>query len=89
MVCRRPYRLVRRRHIAAGLGGVHGSGLGPITSGFGYRVHPILRYARFHAGIDFGAPWGSPIVAAADGQVVGAGYAGGYGRQVRIVHAGG
>jgi murein DD-endopeptidase MepM/ murein hydrolase activator NlpD len=62
---------------------------GRITSGFGYRVHPILRYARFHAGIDFGAPWGSPIVAAADGQVVGAGYAGGYGRQVRIVHAGG
>jgi murein DD-endopeptidase MepM/ murein hydrolase activator NlpD len=62
---------------------------GRITSGFGYRVHPILRYARFHAGIDFGAPWGSPIVAAADGQVVGAGYAGGYGRQVRIVHSGG
>ena len=62
---------------------------GRITSGFGYRVHPILRYGRFHAGIDFGAPWGSPIVAAADGQVVGAGYAGGYGRQVRIVHEGG
>jgi murein DD-endopeptidase MepM/ murein hydrolase activator NlpD len=62
---------------------------GRITSGFGYRVHPILRYSRFHAGIDFGAPWGSPIVAAADGQVVGAGYAGGYGRQVRIVHEGG
>ena len=50
---------------------------GRITSGFGYRVHPILRYGRFHAGIDFGAPYGSPIVAAADGQVVGAGYRGG------------
>ena len=62
---------------------------GRITSGFGNRVHPLLRYSRFHAGIDFGAPWGSPIVAAADGQVVGAGYAGGYGRQVRIVHEGG
>jgi len=62
---------------------------GRITSGFGYRVHPILRYARLHAGIDFGAPWGSPIVAAADGQVVGAGYTGGYGRQVRIMHSGG
>ena len=62
---------------------------GRITSSFGYRVHPILRYARLHAGIDIGAPWGSPIVAAADGQIVGAGYAGGYGRQVRIVHSGG
>ena len=42
-----------------------------------------------HKGIDFGAGWGSPIVAAADGQVVRAGWAGGYGRQVRIAHAGG
>ena len=38
---------------------------------------------------DFGAGWGSPIVAAADGQIVGASWAGGYGRQVRIVHDGG
>ena len=52
-------------------------------------VHPILRFARFHGGVDFGASWGSPIVAAADGQVIGAGWAGGYGRQVRIAHGGG
>ncbi len=62
---------------------------GRITSYFGYRYHPILHFTRFHAGVDFGASWGSPIVAAADGQVVGAGWAGGYGRQVRIVHGGG
>lgn len=62
---------------------------GHITSGFGGRVHPILGYTRFHAGIDFGARWGSPIVAAADGEVVGAGWAGGYGRQVRVMHGGG
>jgi murein DD-endopeptidase MepM/ murein hydrolase activator NlpD len=62
---------------------------GRITSGFGYRRHPILQFARMHRGIDFGAGWGSPIVAAADGQVSSAGWAGGYGRQVRIAHAGG
>ncbi|QNM81804.1 M23 family metallopeptidase [Sphingomonas sabuli] len=62
---------------------------GRITSGFGRRNHPILHFARMHAGIDFGAAWGSPIVAAADGQVVGAGWAGGYGRQVRVAHGSG
>jgi murein DD-endopeptidase MepM/ murein hydrolase activator NlpD len=62
---------------------------GRITSYFGYRYHPILHFTRFHAGVDFGAAWGSPIVAAADGQVVGAGWTGGYGRQVRIAHGGG
>jgi murein DD-endopeptidase MepM/ murein hydrolase activator NlpD len=62
---------------------------GHITSYFGYRYHPILHFSRFHAGIDIGASWGSPIVAAADGQVAAAGWAGGYGRQVRIAHGGG
>jgi murein DD-endopeptidase MepM/ murein hydrolase activator NlpD len=62
---------------------------GHITSYFGYRYHPILHFTRFHAGIDFGASWGSPIVAAADGQVAGAGWSGGYGRQVRIWHGAG
>lgn len=60
-----------------------------ITSGFGLRVHPILRFARMHRGIDFGAGYGAPIVAAADGRVSAAGWAGGYGRQVRIAHGGG
>jgi murein DD-endopeptidase MepM/ murein hydrolase activator NlpD len=62
---------------------------GRITSGFGMRFHPILHFARMHAGIDFGAAWGSPIVAAADGTVVAAGWGGGYGRQVQISHGGG
>lgn len=62
---------------------------GRITSGFGPRVHPILRFARMHRGIDFGAGYGAPIVAAADGQVARAGWAGGYGRQVRLAHGGG
>jgi murein DD-endopeptidase MepM/ murein hydrolase activator NlpD len=62
---------------------------GHITSYFGYRYHPILHFTRFHAGLDIGAAWGSPIVAAGNGQVVAAGWAGGYGREVQIAHGGG
>ena len=62
---------------------------GPITSYFGYRYHPIVHFTRFHAGVDIGAGWGAPIVAAGDGQVVGAGWGGGYGREVEIAHGGG
>lgn len=61
----------------------------PITSTFGMRFHPILHYARMHKGIDFGAHYGMPIAAAAEGQVIQAGWAGGYGQQVRIAHGNG
>jgi murein DD-endopeptidase MepM/ murein hydrolase activator NlpD len=62
---------------------------GRVTSRFGYRIHPILRFGRFHDGVDFGAAWGSPVFAAADGVVTRAGWSGGYGRQVRLAHPNG
>jgi murein DD-endopeptidase MepM/ murein hydrolase activator NlpD len=62
---------------------------GRVTSGFGSRFHPILGYRRMHAGVDLAAGYGTPIVAAADGKVVEAGWHGGYGRLVEIAHAGG
>ena len=60
-----------------------------ISSSFGMRRHPILRYARMHSGIDFAAGHGTPIQAAADGVVSRAGWGGGYGKVVRLGHADG
>jgi len=62
---------------------------GRVTSLYGQRFHPILGYARMHAGVDFGAAWGSPIIAAAPGMVSFAGYHGGHGNYVRLEHGGG
>jgi murein DD-endopeptidase MepM/ murein hydrolase activator NlpD len=62
---------------------------GPVTSNYGLRMHPILRYSRMHRGIDFRAAYGTPILAATDGRVAAAGWAGGHGRQVRLSHPGG
>ncbi|MBC2662741.1 M23 family metallopeptidase [Novosphingobium flavum] len=61
---------------------------GHVTSLYGQRFHPILGYTRMHAGVDFGAAWGSPIVATADGVVSYAGYHGGHGMYVRLEHGG-
>jgi Peptidase family M23 len=60
----------------------------PVTSLFGMRFHPILHIWRLHAGLDFGAPVGSPVRAAADGTVEFAGEARGFGNHVRVQHAG-
>jgi len=57
-----------------------------ISSGFGFRFHPILGYSRMHQGTDFAAPTGSPILSAAAGRVEFAGWHGGHGNYVRIWH---
>ncbi|MBA4009491.1 MAG: hypothetical protein C0486_12000 [Erythrobacter sp.] len=62
---------------------------GAVTSNFGMRRHPILGYTRMHAGIDFKAGYGTPIVAVSDGRVTSAGRSGGCGIQVRLEHGGG
>jgi murein DD-endopeptidase MepM/ murein hydrolase activator NlpD len=62
---------------------------GRVSSGFGERFHPILGYRRMHDGVDLAAPYGTPIVAAADGRIVSAGWRGGYGNEVAIAHSGG
>lgn len=61
----------------------------PITSPFGWRIHPILGTRRFHTGTDFGADFGAPIYAAHSGTVILAGWLGGYGQTVIIDHGSG
>ncbi len=58
----------------------------PITSLFGWRIHPITGNQRFHAGTDLGAPTGTPVLAAAAGQVETANWMGGYGLTVILNH---
>nr|WP_298308175.1 M23 family metallopeptidase [uncultured Erythrobacter sp.] len=60
-----------------------------VTSPFGYRSDPFSRRPSMHPGIDFKGAYGSPVFAAADGQVTFAGWRGGYGRTVEITHANG
>ena len=57
-----------------------------ITSHFGMREHPILGFSALHAGVDFAAPPGTPILAAGTGKVVMAGPNGGYGNYVKLQH---
>ncbi|HEY9644260.1 MAG TPA: peptidoglycan DD-metalloendopeptidase family protein [Coleofasciculaceae cyanobacterium] len=74
------------KYILRGTGRMSYPSDGEITSGFGYRMHPILGYTRFHSGIDFGVDYGSPIHAADSGVVIFAGWYGGYGQAVIIDH---
>ncbi|WP_379552990.1 M23 family metallopeptidase [Qipengyuania sp. DGS5-3] len=78
---------------ASGVGEQRGGFVAPvpgrISSRYGMRRHPILGYRRMHAGIDFRARSGTPIVAVTDGRVLSAGRSGGCGKTVKLRHAGG
>jgi murein DD-endopeptidase MepM/ murein hydrolase activator NlpD len=91
---RRLAELIRRQAVTRGTGRVGKGGMlwptpGPVTSGYGYRTHPIYNYRRLHAGIDIGAPTGQAIVAVLSGRVVSAGPMGSYGNLVVIDHGDG
>jgi murein DD-endopeptidase MepM/ murein hydrolase activator NlpD len=62
---------------------------GSLRSGFGWRIHPIFGVRRFHSGIDLAAPYGTLVKAGDGGQVIQAGYFGGYGYSVMLYHGGG
>lgn len=64
-------------------------GYSSITSSYGMRYHPILKYNKMHTGVDIGAPGGATIVAADSGTVIQTGWLGGYGQVVVIDHGAG
>jgi murein DD-endopeptidase MepM/ murein hydrolase activator NlpD len=58
-----------------------------VASGFGSRIDPVYKTVKFHAGLDFAAPQGTPIYATADGRITTAGNKGnGFGNHVVIDH---
>lgn len=61
----------------------------PITSNFGYRIHPISKKRKLHAGTDIGAPRGTKVLAAGSGIVITAKEWGGYGNAIMIDHGNG
>ncbi len=68
---------------------VHPCPAGYVSSTFGYRTQPIAGASTNHKGIDFAAPTGTPIYAAAAGTVISAGYAGNAGNLLVINHGNG
>ncbi|MBL6457259.1 M23 family metallopeptidase [Belnapia sp. T6] len=73
-------RSLRRNFLRTPLDGAR------VSSAFGARRHPILGFTRMHQGVDFAAPTGTPVLAAADGTVERIGFAGGYGRLIELRH---
>lgn len=60
---------------------------GPVTSEFGWRIHPITGQRSFHDGVDIGAACGTPVASLSSGTVSHVGHRGAYGLQVQVRHA--
>jgi len=58
----------------------------PVTSNYGWRMNPVTTIWSFHSGIDLGAPFGTPVLAAKSGRVEYAGWGDGYGNLVELDH---
>ena len=89
---RENFECYHERVAANQMGGI-GAGLlvpvnGTKTSSFGPRMHPVLGQMRAHNGVDWGAPTGTPVIAAADGTITRASVNGGYGNVIYIDHSG-
>lgn len=93
-VLQRRAERARARAAAAGrsVGPAHSDGyldypvVGPVTSPFGWRIHPIYGYRSLHDGIDFGAACGTPIRAVADGTVLEEYFQTAWGNRIIIDH---
>lgn len=62
---------------------------GPITSGYGYRTHPVLGYRKMHEGVDFGSGCGTPVRASQAGTVTAVEYTSSSGKRVKVDHGNG
>lgn len=58
----------------------------PVTSNYGWRINPVTGIWSFHSGIDLGASFGTPVLAAKSGVVEFAGWGGGYGNLIELDH---
>ncbi len=80
---RRRFNTVYVGHLGGGMLPIRG---GRITSPFGWRIHPISGLRLLHTGVDVAAPMGTPIMATGGGEIIYAGWRGGYGNAVVIDH---
>ena len=60
-----------------------------MRSPFGGRRHPILGYVKMHTGVDWAAPYGTPIFSSGNGVIEKAEWSGGYGKYIRVKHPNG